>query len=75
MSMDGSSRHIPLITGVGLGVEAGRVVSVGIGVFVIDTRVFVAIVVEVGNTAFRLLQELWKTKSTVTIRIPGDHLK
>jgi hypothetical protein len=32
--MDGSSVHVPVIDGIGLGVEEGRIVSVGIMVFV-----------------------------------------
>jgi len=53
--MAGSSVQVPLITGVGFGVLDGKVVSVGIGVFIIGVAVLMA--VWVGGIGFVFVQE------------------
>jgi hypothetical protein len=64
---------VPLITGAGLGVEEGRLVSVDIGVLVNGRRVLIA--VAAGTVTFVLLHELWSMKSTIQIRIHSDRIK
>jgi len=52
---------MPLILGAGLGVWEGRVILVGISVFVID--ILVLVTVGDGKTTFALLQEVCSMKS------------
>ena len=56
--MGTASFHIPLISGVGLGVWDGKVVSVGMGVFVTGLMVVVAVGMGVDETIFALAHEL-----------------
>jgi len=56
--MGTSSLHTPLISGVGLGVWDGKVVSVGMGVFLTGIMVFVAVGMDVDETIFAFAHEL-----------------
>jgi hypothetical protein len=65
--MGGSSLHVPAITGVGLAVCEGWIVSVGMAVLI--TGVIVSVAERVGGTIFwELPQELWIRKNTNGIR-------
>jgi len=55
--MGTASFHIPLISGVGLGVWDGKVVSVGMGVFVTGIMVVVAVGMGVDESIFALAHE------------------
>jgi hypothetical protein len=71
--MDGSSVHVPVIAGVGLGVREGGIVSVGITVFVGDGILWVAVGVDSATVA--LLHELCAKRKTMVITMVKDREK
>jgi len=70
--MGTSSLHIPLISGLGPGVWDGKVVLVGMSVFVTGIVVFVAAGVGVDETMFALAQEFWTKIRIHTTKRPKD---
>ena len=66
-SMDGSSVHVPVIVGVGLGVKEGRVVSVGITVSAGDGIGWVT--VGVGTASVALLHALCTKRNRIRVTI------